>query len=71
MWTNFKHSIIRSRWQIVGWGLALGLYGAYMASFYDNLLGMRDQVMELMASYPPELLAAVGVASPEELFSVV
>ena len=26
--------------------------------------------MELIASYPPELLAAVGVTSPEELFSV-
>jgi len=70
MWTNFKHSIIRSRWQIIGWGLVLGFYGAYMVSFYDNLLGMQDQFMELIASYPPELLAAVGVTSAEELFSV-
>ncbi len=70
MWTNFKHSIIRSRWQIIGWGLILGFYGAYMVSFYDNLLGMQDQFMELIANYPPELLAAVGVTSAEELFSV-
>jgi ABC-2 type transport system permease protein len=70
MWINFKHSIIRSRWQIIGWGLILGFYGAYMVSFYDNLLGMQDQFMELIANYPPELLAAVGVTSPEELFSV-
>jgi len=70
MWTNFKHSIIRSRWQIIGWGLIMGFYGAYMVSFYDNLLGMQDQFMELIANYPPELLAALGVSSPEELFSV-
>ena len=70
MWNNFKHTIIRSRWQIIGWGLILGFYGAYMVSFYDNLVGMQDQFMDLIANYPPELLAAVGVTSPEELFSV-
>ncbi len=70
MWNNFKHTLVRSKWQIVGWGLVLGFYGAYMVTFYDNLMGMQDQFMDLISSYPPELLAAVGVTTPDELFSV-
>ena len=70
MWHNFKHTIVRSRWQIVGWGLIMGLYGAWMVTFYDNFLGMQDQLTELLASYPPELLAAVGLSSTDELSSV-
>jgi ABC-2 type transport system permease protein len=70
MWNNFKHTIIRSRWQIIGWGLILGFYGAYMVSFYDNFTAMKDQLVDLLAGYPPELLAVVGVTSLEEISSV-
>ena len=70
MWNNFKHTVVRSKWQIIGWGLVLGLYGASMVSFYNNLIGMQDQFEELIANYPPELLAAVGVTNAEELFTV-
>ena len=70
MWNNFKHMVVRSKWQIVGWGLVLGLYGAGMMSFYENLISMQDQFTELIANYPPELLAAVGVTNAEELFTI-
>lgn len=69
MWNNFKHTLARSRSQILGWGLGLGLYGAYLTGFFDTLLGMRAQFSDLIEGYPPELVAIMGLKNPEDLFS--
>jgi ABC-2 type transport system permease protein len=69
MWNNFKHTLSRSRGQIIGWGLGLGLYGAYLAGFFDTLMGMSDQFTDLIEGYPPELIAIMGLQNPEDLFS--
>ena len=60
MWNNFRHTLLRSRGQILGWGLGLALYAGYMAGFFDTLMSMKDQFVEIASNYPPELIAFVG-----------
>lgn len=63
----FRHTISRSKVQILAWGLGMGLLGAYMVMFYDNLMGMQDTIQQMIENYPKELVAFVGGA--EGLFS--
>jgi len=60
MWHLFRHSLNRFRGQILGWGVTLGILSAYLLSFYDTLVAQRAQLEQLLASYPPELLAFFG-----------
>jgi ABC-2 type transport system permease protein len=60
MLTIFRHSLAKSRGQILGWGLSLALLGAYMYSFYDTFSGQQEQMQALLANYPPELMAFFG-----------
>jgi len=59
MLAEFKHSLRRLRGQIIGWSIGLALYGLLMVSFYDTLAEM-EELMELLESYPPEMLAFFG-----------
>jgi ABC-2 type transport system permease protein len=59
MWAEFKHTLRRLRWQVVGWGIGLALYGVFMARFYDSIQG-NEFLDDLLASYPPELMAFFG-----------
>jgi ABC-2 type transport system permease protein len=45
----------------------MALLGAYMVMFYDNLMGMKDTIQQMIENYPKELVAFVGGA--EGLFS--
>ena len=63
----FRHTISRSKVQILAWGLGMALLGAYMVMFYDNLMGMQDTIQQMIENYPKELVAFVGGA--EGLFS--
>jgi len=60
MFTNFWYSLGRSRGQILGWGLALAILGGYMVGFYDTLAAQQETLEQLLASYPPELMAFFG-----------
>jgi ABC-2 type transport system permease protein len=60
MWTVFRHSLSRSRGQILGWGISLAILSAYLLSFYDTLIEQRAQLEQLLASYPPALMAFFG-----------
>ena len=60
MWHLFRHSVNRFRGQILGWGTTLGILSAYLLSFYDTLVAQRAQLEQLLASYPPELMAFFG-----------
>ena len=60
MWHPFRHSLNRFRGQILGWGTTLGILSAYLLSFYDTLVAQRAQLEQLLASYPPELMAFFG-----------
>ena len=59
MFTEFKHTLRRLRGQIIGWSVGLALYGILMVSLYDSIVNIEG-FEELMASYPPELLAFFG-----------
>jgi ABC-2 type transport system permease protein len=60
MWVLFGHALNRFRGQILGWGITLGVLSAYLLTFYDTLIEQRAQLEQLLASYPPELLAFFG-----------
>src|SRR3990172_1720480 len=56
----FFNALTRMRGQILGWGLSLGLLGFYLMPFYDTLAEQQDTLKQLLASYPPELMAFFG-----------
>jgi ABC-2 type transport system permease protein len=69
MFAEFKHTLRRLRGQIVGWGIGLGLYGLMMVSLFDSIVNIEG-IEELLANYPPELMAffgdsMTGFTSPE------
>lgn len=63
MVTVFLHTLRRFRGQIIGWGIGLSLYAAFLVSFYDTLAEQSEQFEQLLRSYPPELIAFFGEAS--------
>ena len=69
----FRYALVRSRGQIIGWGIALFLLGLLMVSFYDTIAEQKDQFEELLKSYPPEMMAFFGditsITTPEGYLS--
>lgn len=59
MFAEFTHTLRRLRGQIIGWGLGLGLYALFIASFWDKVLQMEG-IQEMIESYPPEMMAFFG-----------
>ncbi len=60
MWAEFKHALRRLRGRIIGWSIGVGLYSLMMVFMYDvvrDMMGIED----LLAAYPPEIMAFVGV----------
>ncbi|MDA1330040.1 MAG: hypothetical protein DWG76_04810 [Chloroflexi bacterium] len=74
MLTVFKHTLSRSRGAIFGWGLTLALLGMMFVPFYDTIVENAAAFEELMAIYPPEIMAFFGGAadftSPEGFLSL-
>ena len=60
MRTILRYSLLRSRGQILGWGICLALLGAYLVGFYDSLADQQSSLVQLLQSYPKELLAFFG-----------
>lgn len=60
MLAEFKHTLRRLRGSMLGWGLGLVAYVALIASFYDSLSNMNEGLMQLINSYPKELMAFFG-----------
>ncbi len=73
MFAEFKHTMRRLRGQMIGWGIGLALYGWMMVSMFDSIAGMEG-MEEMLASYPPELLAFVGdmvaITTPKGYFDI-
>lgn len=57
MFTEFKHTLRRLRGQLIGWGAGLFLYDIFLSSFFSTVQEMGDQMNELLAMYPPEMMA--------------
>jgi ABC-2 type transport system permease protein len=68
MWAEFKHTLRRLRGQMIGWSIGLALYALMMVSLFDSLAGIEG-FEEMIASYPPELMAffgdMVGITTPK------
>ena len=60
LWTTFRYTISNLRWQIIGWGLGLALYGLMIVPMYKSLGAQPDQFQQMIAGYPPEFLAFFG-----------
>ena len=59
MLAELKHTLRRLRGQTIVWGMSLFLFGLLMAYFYSTMANM-DGIMEMIESYPEELLAFFG-----------
>jgi ABC-2 type transport system permease protein len=60
MLTVFRYALERFKGQIIGWGLAMFLLGLVSVPFYDSIVGQADQMLQLLNSFPPELMALFG-----------
>lgn len=60
MVTIMRHSLARSRGQILAWGLGLALLAIYIVSLYGTFSEQQYTFGELIQAYPPELMAAFG-----------
>ena len=62
MWTIFRHSLIRSIGQVLGWGIVLALLGWYIVALYDSFAApdSRQAFTQMMDAYPPELMSFFG-----------
>lgn len=58
--TVFWHFVRRSMGAILGWGLTLAVLGMYLLSFYDTLAEQQAMLEQLVAQYPPALMAFFG-----------
>jgi len=74
MMTIFRYTLRRFRGQILGWGIALALFGVLLVSMYDMIAAEQEQFEELLKVYPPELTAFMGdissFATPEGFVSI-
>ncbi len=59
--TEFKQTLRRLRGQILGWGIGLALYGLMMGALFASIISMEG-LEEMLASYPPEVMAFFGDA---------
>ncbi len=60
MRTVLRYALLRSRGQILGWGIGLAVLGAYLVGFYDTLVEQQASLDQLFRSYPRELMAIFG-----------
>jgi ABC-2 type transport system permease protein len=70
MWAEFKHALRRLRGRIIGWSIGLSLYSLMMVFMYDTVLElMGTGAEELLAAYPPEMMAFIGVTDMFEILT--
>lgn len=57
MWAEFKHTLRRLRWQIVGWSFGTALYGFLMVNIYPSMVDVSDIIDEYISMFPTAMLA--------------
>jgi ABC-2 type transport system permease protein len=71
MFTVLGYTFKQFRGQILGWGLGVAALGMLLVPFYDVFMGQQEDFMQMVESYPPEMLAFFGdieltaIATPE------
>ena len=69
MFTIFRNAFSRYRGQILGWGIALGLLCLYLAQFYDTIASQKEAYLEMVESFPKELMAFFSTNEAAEMFT--
>ncbi|NLD45412.1 MAG: ABC transporter permease subunit [Chloroflexi bacterium] len=69
MGTILKRSLARSRGQIIGWGLSLGLLAAYLCALFDTMAAQATQYRQIIAAIPAQFMAFFGPKA--DMFSAV
>ncbi|MEP7357001.1 MAG: ABC transporter permease [Anaerolineales bacterium] len=59
----YRQTLRRQLGQVLGWGIAIALIAAGIASIYTTIAQQRASLEQLMNSYPPEMLAFFGDAT--------
>jgi ABC-2 type transport system permease protein len=59
----YRQTLRRQIGQVLGWGIAIALFAAGIASFYATIAKQRASLEQLLNSYPPELMAFFGDAT--------
>jgi ABC-2 type transport system permease protein len=60
MFTIFKNTLQRNLWQLLGWGLTLGLLALSLTLLYKPMVAQQSQVASLMQAYGPNFMAFFG-----------
>lgn len=60
MMTVFRHALRHYRGQMIGWGIAMFLYGAINVPFYDSFATQKELFDQLMSLFPKEAFAFFG-----------
>jgi ABC-2 type transport system permease protein len=60
MWTELRYAFARHGGSILGWGLSIAALGLFLVPFYRTFLAQEQELLQLMNSYPPELMAFFG-----------
>jgi ABC-2 type transport system permease protein len=60
MWTELRYTLNRFRGQVLGWGLTLAALGLFLIPFYDVFMKQKEQMQQLLNSYPKEIMAFFG-----------
>ncbi|MGB9593739.1 MAG: ABC transporter permease subunit, partial [Anaerolineae bacterium] len=61
MWATFRHELAHMRGRILGWGLGLGLMGAYFSSVFSSFEAQMAQLRQAMQYFPQELFEFFGL----------
>ncbi|MBC7259928.1 MAG: ABC transporter permease subunit [Chloroflexi bacterium] len=61
MWATFRHELAHMRGRILGWGLGLGLLGAYFSSVFSSFEAQMAQLRQAMEYFPQELFTFFGL----------
>ena len=70
MYAEFKHTLLRLRGHIAGWGIAIAALGLLIVAFYGVFQERQADFLKMIQGYPPEFLAFFGgdastLAKPE------
>ncbi len=57
MLAEFKHTLRRMRWQMVGWSAGVAIYGLMMAFLYAEIADMTDAFQTYLDMFPDVMLA--------------
>lgn len=62
MFTEITISLKRARGSIIGWGTSLFLFGLMIIPIFESMAGQAEELEQLMAIYPEDLMAFLGDA---------